>query len=120
MGHGDDPSGANDDGRDALRHLRFGGRVRIETLGGVVVNIDEARCEHQSLGVDDHIGRAWSGVLDARDATPSIRTFAVRVGPPVPSTRVALTIAVERDACACGAAPRGQHAAGYPGRQRSA
>jgi hypothetical protein len=34
--------GAEDNGGDALRDLRFGERVGFEAVGGVIVDVDEA------------------------------------------------------------------------------
>jgi hypothetical protein len=45
--------GAEDDGGDALRYLRFGERIGFEAVGGVIVDVDEAGCEDEAFGVDD-------------------------------------------------------------------
>ena len=45
--------GAEDDGGDALRDLRFGERIGFEAVGGVIVDIDEAGGEDEAFGVDD-------------------------------------------------------------------
>jgi hypothetical protein len=45
--------GAEDDGGDALRDLRFGERIGFEAVGGVIVDVDEAGGEDEAFGVDD-------------------------------------------------------------------
>ena len=45
--------GAEDDGGDALRDLRFGERIGFEAVGGVIVDVDEAGGEDETFGVDD-------------------------------------------------------------------
>ncbi len=53
MGQGESPSAPEDYRGDALRNLRFGQRVAIEALGGMVVHVDEAGGEDQALRVND-------------------------------------------------------------------
>ncbi len=67
-GRGADAAVADNDGRDALRDLGQH-RRRLDDAGVVVrVNVDEAGCKAQAVGLDDLRGIATKGRTDFKNA----------------------------------------------------
>jgi hypothetical protein len=59
---------ADDDRRDALGHLRGSGRIVHQPGGRVVVDVDEARREHEPARIDDRVATARLDGADGYDA----------------------------------------------------
>ena len=59
--------GAEQHRRNPLRDLRRRQRITIQAFGGMIMDVDEAGCEHQPLGVDHFIARRGLEVADRTD-----------------------------------------------------
>ena len=94
-GNGELPSWPDQQGRDALRHLRDGIWIGVEAVGGVVVRVDHAGREHQSGGIDHAIVRRGVTAPISTMVSPPMRRSARRSGAPVPS---AISRAADRPA----------------------